>query len=94
MGGEVAGSSPAAASHLHLYQAPRPPRIPMSLAPPQILGLYSWQREAALTRLQFFRDQMMNRVFPAFANIEQEALEQGEAIFKEGLAGPASPLWR
>lgn len=63
----------------------------MSLAPPQTFGLYSWQREEALTRLQFFRDQMMSRVFPAFADIEQEALEHGQAIFKAGLAGPASP---
>ena len=62
----------------------------MALTPSQTLGLYSWQREAALTRLQFFRAQMIERVFPAFANIEQEAQDHGEAVFQAGLAGPVS----
>lgn len=63
----------------------------MPLTPPQTLGLYTWQRDEALTRLRVFRDQMVGRVFPAFANIEQEAREHGDAVFQQALAGPIQP---
>lgn len=62
---------------------------PMALIPAQHLGLYSWQREAALERLSYFRDQMLNRVFPAFETIEEEAQSHGNAIFNAAVSAPS-----
>lgn len=60
----------------------------MALDPPTRLGLYAWQRERALARLEVFRTQMLDRVFPAFADIEAEARERGDALFREHLSRP------
>jgi hypothetical protein len=61
----------------------------MPLTPPQTLALYSWQRDDALNRLRVFRDQMLDRILPTFANIEQEARAHGESIFQAGLSKPS-----
>ena len=61
----------------------------MPLTPPQTLALYSWQRDDALSRLRVFRDEMLDRILPTFANIEQEARAHGESIFQAGLSKPS-----
>lgn len=58
------------------------------LSSPVTLGLYAWQREMALARLRVFRTQMLERVFPAFANIEAEAEARGEELFLGALSRP------
>jgi hypothetical protein len=37
-----------------------------------------------LTRLSVFRDQILTQVFPAFADIEQEAREHSDAVLGLG----------
>lgn len=60
----------------------------MALETPETFGVHAWQREMALTRLRVFRTQMLKRVFPAFADIEAEAKDHGEALFKAQLSRP------
>lgn len=54
----------------------------MSFEPPESLGLWSWQRDLALDDLRHYRDAVVDRIIPAFRDMEAEAIAHGEAKFQ------------